>query len=51
MLQLHLHFWCVNFAERANHPKLRRNCAFPQNFHTMKLGKIMVFYALKDFLS
>ena len=27
---------------RANCPKLCRNCAFPQNFHTKKLGEIMV---------
>ena len=26
-----------------------RNCAFPQNFHTMKLGEITVFYAVKHF--
>ena len=25
-------------------PKLRGNCAFPQNFHTMKLGEITGFY-------
>ena len=25
--------------------KLCRNCAFPQNFHTRKLGEITVFYA------
>ena len=31
---------------RANHPKLCRNCAFPQNFHTRKLGEITVFYAV-----
>ena len=23
-----------------------RNCAFPQNFHTRKLGEITVFYAV-----
>ena len=27
-------------------PKLYRNCAFLQNFHTRKLGEIMVFYAV-----
>ena len=27
-------------------PKLRGNCAFPQNFHTRKLGAISVFYAV-----
>ena len=26
--------------------KLCGNCAFPQNFHTRKLGEIMVFYAV-----
>ena len=30
---------------RAIHPKLCGNCAFPQNFHTWKLGEIAVFYA------
>ena len=28
-------------------PKLCRNCAFLQNFHTWKLGEITVFYAVK----
>ena len=27
-------------------PKLCGNCTFPQNFHTMKLGEITVFYAV-----
>ena len=27
-------------------PKLCGNCAFPQNFHTKKLGEITVFYAV-----
>ena len=31
---------------RANGPSLCGNCAFPQNFHTIKLGKITVFYAV-----
>ena len=31
---------------RMNCPKLCGNCAFPQNFHTRKLGKISVFYAV-----
>ena len=31
----------------ANCPKLCGNCAFPQNFHTRKLGEITVFYAVK----
>ena len=30
-------------------PKLYGNCAFPQNFHTRKLGKITVFYAVISF--
>ena len=29
-----------------NRPKLCRNCAFPENFHTSKLGEISVFYAV-----
>ena len=33
---------------RAIRPKLCGNCVFPQNFHTMKLGEITVFYAVKD---
>ena len=28
---------------RPNRPKLCRNCAFPQNFHTRELGEITVF--------
>ena len=28
---------------RANRPKLCGNCAFPQNFHTRKLGQIRYF--------
>ena len=31
---------------RAIRPKLCGNCAFPQNFHTRKLGEISVFYAV-----
>ena len=30
---------------RAIRPKLCRNCAFPQNFHTRKLGGITEFFA------
>ena len=30
-------------------PKPCRNCAFPQNFHTLKIGKITVFYAVEQF--
>ena len=33
--------WCGNFVERHS-----GNCAFPQNFHTRKLGEITVFYAV-----
>ena len=46
-------FWCGNFVERGSFlivvgecPKLCGNCAFPQNFHTKKLGKITVSYAV-----
>ena len=38
---------------RANRPKLWGNCAFPENFHTMELGEITVFYVVylnKDLL-
>ena len=35
---------CAEF--RAVHPKLYGNFAFPQNFHTTKLGEISVFYAM-----
>ena len=28
-------------------PKLYGNCAFRQNFHTMKLGEITVFYVVQ----
>ena len=31
--------------------KLCGNCAFPQNFHTMKLGEITVFYAVATSLT
>ena len=39
--------WCGNFMERQfrQSPKLCGNCAFPQNFHTKKLGEITVFFA------
>ena len=30
-----------------NRPKQSGNCAFPQNFHTSKLGEITVFYEMK----
>ena len=32
-------FWAIR-------PQLCRNCAFPQNFHTMKLDEILLFYAV-----
>ena len=31
---------------QTNRPKLYGNCAFPQNFHTRKLGEITAFYAV-----
>ena len=31
----------------ANHPNLCRNCPFPQNFHTRKLGVITVFFVVE----
>ena len=31
---------------RANRSKLCGNCAFPQNFHTRKLGEMSVIYAI-----
>ena len=34
---------------RANRPELCGNCAFPQNFHTKKLGQISIFYAVIGF--
>ena len=35
------------FAEfRVNRPKFYGNRTFPQNFHTMKLAKITVFYVV-----
>ena len=41
----------VNFGRitefRENHRKLYGNCAFPQIFHTRKLGEITVFYAVQ----
>ena len=35
------------FDVRVNRPKLCRNCSFPQNFHTRKLGKITVFFPVQ----
>ena len=34
------------FCGKAIRPKLCGNCAFPQNFHTRKLGEIAVFFAV-----
>ena len=34
-----------SFGQFATRPKLCGNCAFPQNFHTRKLGEITAFYA------
>ena len=45
--EFHLIFWCGNFVEGHSfciRQKLCRNCAFLQNFHTRKLGEIMVFF-------
>ena len=43
--------WCWNFIEMysllrvsGDSPEISRNCAFPQNFHTWKLGINTVFY-------
>ena len=51
MPKFHLIFWCKLFWKgtvctmfRENHPKLCKNCAFPQNFYTIKLSTIKVFY-------
>ena len=40
MPEFHLTFWCGNFLET------HRKYAFSQNFHTNKLGEIMIFYAV-----
>ena len=32
---------------RVDRLKICGNCAFPQNFHTRKLGEISVFYAVQ----
>ena len=51
-----LNFLASNFCEsvvetvssefQENCPKLRRNCEFPQNFYTRKLGESLAFYAV-----
>ena len=40
----HLISWCRNFVET-----LRKH-AFPQNFHTRKLGEITVFYSVQSLI-
>ena len=49
--KFHLISWCGNPVESRsfrqvsrNSPKLYGKCAFPQNFHTSKLGDTSVFY-------
>ena len=37
---------CRSIQNFVNHPKLCGNCAFQPNFHTRKLGEILVFYAV-----
>ena len=40
--------WEQNNAKNTTHrPKLCRNYAFPQNFHTSKLGEIKVFFVVE----
>ena len=39
MPKFYLISWCENFVETAKFPKV---FAFPQNFHTRKLGEISV---------
>ena len=38
----------AQFPEFHSCPKLCGNCAFPQNFHTRKLGQITGFFAVID---
>ena len=60
MPQFYLISWCRNFVERYSFCicsfilklcicilKLCGNCAFPQNFHTRKLGEITVFNVVR----
>ena len=49
-----LFFWCSKFVEmhfpkafRENCTILCKNCSFPKNIHTRKLGEIFVFYAVQ----
>ena len=39
----------VSVEFRVIHPKLCGNCAYPQIFHTRKLGEITVFHAICTF--
>ena len=51
MRKFHLISWCGNFVEKQSFAirlKLCGNFAFPQNFYTIKLGKIQVFYAVSN---
>ena len=45
-------FMVWKFCGKAQFPhsfgRFARNCAFPQNFHTMKLGEITAVYAVID---
>ena len=48
-VKLHLISWCVNFVERQfphSFGRIGRNCAFPQNLHTRKLGETTLIYAV-----
>ena len=47
----HLTSWCGNFVERHSFRIVSGDSpetVFPQNFHTMKLGEITVFYVVKS---
>ena len=44
-------FLVRKFCRKAQFPKLCGNCAFPQNFHTRKLGEITVFFAMLLFIT
>ena len=49
--KFHLISWFGSFVERHifhSYLKLCGNCTFPQDFRTKKLGKITVFYAVKE---
>ena len=40
-----------DFNKVAIRPKLCGSCAFSQNFHTRKLGKITVFFAVPGYIN